>query len=324
MTRLWGLRTRAIALLLLCTAALSLGASADRASNSIGQDLGPWQGGRYRLHLQEGGGRTLHDEGEILFIETRRHGSDWYTIERRDKSGEVSVTLFKGERPVERSEGDRRTLYQYDEDGRLELVTLLIDGVVDRVEVYSYHRGDDASLIAVVALGSAQALRTRSHDGDNRVYAYYIEGSGESFTDTRAGLEVIQGWGEGVETTPSVLQSDDDGGFTLTRGTRIDRYDRTGRLAERIDGGEVTNYRYNEDNELMVTVRQTTQGRETTTYYEKEQAVRSEDRWAGELIKSTRYLDTGGRMETLYVNGSPYSDVTYGPETGRVLSIVYH
>lgn len=141
---------------------------------------------------------------------------------------------------------------------------------------------------------------------------------------TRSGLEVIQEWGEGIESTRAVLKPTEDGGFTLTKGDRIDRWDERGLLIETKDGGEVTNYQYNESNERTVEVRGSEGGKETSIYWEKGEAVRSEERFGGVLTKSTRYLPGGGRVETLYVKGEPYSDVTYGSDGARVLSIRYH
>ncbi len=323
LTRLWGLRTRALALALLCSAALTLGASTDRASNSLGQDLGPWQGESYRL-LLEGGRRTLYNEDEVVFIEERREEGDRLITTRHTAGQPAQTTIFKDGQPLQQSVGNQRTLFQYSSDGRLELRTTLIDGVVDRAEAYTYHNSGNNGLSAVVALASVATLRTLSREGDDRVFAYNIEGRGESFTMTRSGLEVIQEWGEGIESTRAVLKPTEDGGFTLTKGDRIDRWDERGLLIETKDGGEVTNYQYNESNERTVEVRGSEGGKETSIYWEKGEAVRSEERFGGVLTKSTRYLPGGGRVETLYVKGEPYSDVTYGSDGARVLSIRYH
>lgn len=323
LTRSWGLRTRAAALALLCTAALSFGAPVDRASNSIGQDLGPWMGGPWRLELAEGR-RTLYRYDEIVFVEVERQEGERLIIEHQEGAAALRTTVLEKGVPVQMSEGVQSTLFQYDTEGRLQLIASLSDGAVHRVEAYAYHRDGGHDLSAVVALGAKETLRTLSRDRDDRIYVYTIEGRGESFTKTQAGVEIIQQWGEGTVGHKTLLRGSDDGGYTLTKGDHVDRYDGSGLLVETIDGEEVTTYWYTEHQRLDQAVHHGAGGRVIVTYYEKEQAVRSEERVDGALAKRTRYLPDGGRVETLYINDKPYCDVTYGPDAIRVLAIAYY
>ncbi len=322
MIRWWASRTKILTLALLALASGSLGATTYRASNSIGQDLGPWHEEAYYLVIEEGTRALYHDQS-LLFVEEIQQRPRQSVVIRRDGNGSLRTTVVGLNGPVQVSDGPSQIVYQYDDDGRLEAVATLVDGQVARLEAFSYQNGGDGALSAVASLASHEELRTYARYGRERIFSYSIDGEGESFTTWERG-EIVQGWQQHQMVTTTRLAIEDDGTYTITTKDRTDFYDATGRLARRDDGGVVTEYRYNGEGGLSQSVAVGLDGIETTTYYEKEMAVKQEERRDGQLLKSIRYGADGGRVETLYVKGQPYSDVTYAPDSVRVLSIVYH
>ncbi len=317
--RWWALRTRAIALLL-CAASFGVFATpVERASNSIGQDLGVWQGSEYRLVLFEGK-RTLYKGDRVQFIEEERIEGGRTIVRRWDEAGALTLTIIEAGHPIEQRSGDMSVLYRYDEDGYLTQLITLVDGRVNRVESFSYRDGE---LSVVTALGDDEALRSFSWRTGDRLFTYNTRGSGQSFALTASGRQVIEGWSEGSEPVREIIRATEEGGYTITRATEVEVYDSASLLIQTIDPVAVTNYRYNEDHTLVASER-TSGGQETITYYEEGRVVGAEQRVDGELKKTIRYGDDGSRIETLYVDGRPYSDVTYEGASNRVRSIVYH
>lgn len=318
--RWWALRSRALALVLLTAASVGVFASPlVRASNSIGQDLGPWQGEEYRLILGEER-RTLYQGERLLFTEERSSEGARIVVRRQDDDGQVTVTIIEDGHPIQRQTGGEKTLYQYDDEGRLLLRTILVDDHIVAVEAFSYRFEE---LSAVATLGSDENLRTFFHRGDERIYAYSIKGEGESYTQRSEGGEIIEAWRRGEESVRATIEEREAGGYTVHRGERVEVYDSAALLIQTIDPVMVINYRYNESKELTAEERISSTGDESITYYEEGRAVSGEQRSGGVLKKTIRYQDDGSRIETLYAEEKPYSDVTYEPGSNRVRSIVY-
>lgn len=319
--RWWASRTRALPLLLLCAASIGVFASSgERASNSIGQDLGAWSGEEYRLILTAEG-RTLYQGDQLRFSEAVSEEGERSIARHIDEEGQLTITIFEDGHPIQRQAGNEKTLYQYDGEGRLQLRTTLVDDTISSVEAYSY-RGEELS--AVTTLGSDENLRTFFWQGEERIYAYSIKGEGESFTERAQGGEIVEAWRRGEESVRAVIEAREDGGYTVTRGQYIEVYDSAALLIQTIDPVMVVNYRYNERKELSAEERISDGGHVTTTYYEEGRAVSAEQRIDGVLKKTIRYRDDGSRIETLYAQEKPYSDVTYESGSNRVRSIVYH
>ncbi len=318
--RWWALRSRALALVLLTAASVGVFASPDaRASNSIGQDLGAWRGEEYRLILGEAG-RTLYHGERLLFTEDRKEEGGRFVVRRLDDAGEMTITIIEEGHPIQRQTGGEKTLYQYDDEGRLLLCTTLVDDSIVAVEAYSYRGGE---LSAVATLGSDENLRTFFWHGDERIYAYSIKGEGESYTQRSEGGEIVEAWRRGEESVRATIEAREGGGYTVTRGESIEVYDSAALLIQTIDPVMVINYRYNEHKELSSQERIGAAGEVTITYYEEGRAVSAEQRIDGVLKKTIRYQHDGSRIETLYAQEKPYSDVTYEPGSNRVRSIVY-
>lgn len=318
--RWWASRSRALALVLFTAASVGVFASPlVRASNSIGQDLGPWQGEEYRLILGEER-RTLYQGERLLFTEERSSEGARIVVRRQDDDGQVTVTIIEDGHPIQRQTGGEKTLYQYDDEGRLLLRTILVDDHIVAVEAFSYRFEE---LSAVATLGSDENLRTFFHRGDERIYAYSIKGEGESYTQRSEGGEIIEAWRRGEESVRATIEEREAGGYTVHRGERVEVYDSAALLIQTIDPVMVINYRYNESKELTAEERISSTGDESITYYEEGRAVSGEQRSGGVLKKTIRYQDDGSRIETLYAEEKPYSDVTYEPGSNRVRSIVY-
>lgn len=182
--RWWASRSRALALVLFTAASVGVFASPlVRASNSIGQDLGVWQGEEYRLILGEER-RTLYQGERLLFTEERSSEGARIVVRRQDDDGQVTVTIIEDGHPIQRQTGGEKTLYQYDDEGRLLLRTILVDDHIVAVEAFSYRFEE---LSAVATLGSDENLRTFFHRGDEQIYAYSIKGEGESYTQRSEG-----------------------------------------------------------------------------------------------------------------------------------------
>lgn len=318
--RWWALRTRAIALLLLTAAGIAVFASpVERASNSIGQDLGEWRGEEYRLLLTEEG-RTLYRGDRVLFTEETVKTGVRTVVRRNEGDGTETITIFEDGRPIERRTREGSEYYQYDDEGRLAMRTTVVGANIVSVEAFSYRAGQ---LSAVVTFGSDEQLRTFFSRDAQRIYSYNIKGEGESFAQGSGTGEIVEAWREGEEPVRAVIEAGEDGGYTVTRGDRSEVYDRAARLIQTIDPVAVTNYRYNEERELVAEEMIGGEGEVTITYYEQGRAVSAQQRVDGVLQKTIRYQGDGSRIETLYADGSAYSDVTYEPASNRVRSIVY-
>ena len=96
--RWWASRSRALALVLLTAASVGVFASPlVRASNSIGQDLGVWQGEEYRLILGEER-RTLYQGERLLFTEERSSEGARIVVRRQDDDGQDGVARGDADR----------------------------------------------------------------------------------------------------------------------------------------------------------------------------------------------------------------------------------
>jgi hypothetical protein len=84
-----------------------------------------------------------------------------------------------------------------------------------------------------------------------------------------------------------------------------------------------TEYRYNEENELVSEHTFRNDGSEVVSSYEKGEIAMVEEKEAGRTTSILHFLDDGKRVQTLYSEGRPYCDITYAPGGKSILSISY-
>ena len=123
--RWWASRSRALALVLFTAASVGVFASPlVRASNSIGQDLG--YGGRSTASSSAREEDALSGSACSSLKRGPQEGAR-IVVRRQDDDGQVTVTIIEDGHPIQRQAGGEKTLYQYDDEGRLLLRTILVD-----------------------------------------------------------------------------------------------------------------------------------------------------------------------------------------------------
>ena len=299
-------------------------AVAVRSSNSIGQDRGVYNGQSEYVLETEGNQSRLYFKNELQWVSnTTMPEQGRMIIDTTYTDGSLSLKRwYENTQLVKESEGNQMRLYAYDEDGRLVKSTVKIDEQVVLMQFYTYD-GISKSLNGILSItleGSKAAYYGRDW------FSYTQDDYFEKNT-TYNNISVKETWkGEKKLSDVNVVEVS-DGGFRIERETNglmvEETYDAQGLLVSEIASSFQVEYRYNENLELIEEIRKTLDGKIYENSYEKGRLV-LQTVWNSDVReKDIQYNADGTKIETLFVNGAPYCDITYASDGKRVLSIVY-
>lgn len=322
------MRKALLILFLLCTLLALSAAPMYRLSNSIGQDKGPYQGeGEYILVL-EGDQTQLYQEQTLLWTKKRFPSTVGESrVTRYAGSEDDLIQWFSEGVLIQEQKGSDVWFYSYAEDGKLQQSTHMHDDVLASATLYAYG-GVNGSLTTQLHIDAA--MRSYTLLGaweEDRFLVSATEAEGQSFTTLANGHTVHQAWSKASYGTASRIEYLDGGGFILHRSEGSEAIEETynalALLISRKTPFYLTEYRYNEERQLIAEQTSKADGYQTLTTYEGGRRSMVEERRNGQPVKVTRFLEDGRNIVTLFSEGKPYSDVTYAIDGKRVLSISY-
>lgn len=342
-----------IVVLLLSTLSIQ---GASYYSNSIGQKLELLSGGSqsetgYILQIDgpEDGSHEmslLHDGYLEIFtrvtIDTMDSLSKRITQTTYDTLGrQISqvIEVYQGslimERSVADAQGENTDLFSY-ENGRLIMQKTFSNGKLHSLTDY-FRNARDGSLagVRIIVLNGEPYIRYFSQKNEETVIA---EGSETSFTKSvsnKGAVSIKQTWQGEQAVLSSSVKYDDTGNL------RVEEISQNGRIARTFNteglliaeqwlsgrfAGNQTEYIYDGKGNL-VSSRESSGStlRKTIQRWYDQGVEQSREEWEGDYkTKSSRILEGGGSLVTLYEKGRPYADVTYASDGKKVVSLSYY
>nr|WP_321304399.1 hypothetical protein [uncultured Sphaerochaeta sp.] len=297
-------------------------------SNSIAQERGLLSGeSPYHLSLNDEN-RELWGPDGIIWKETVSNDDGNRIVSRSSSDGEVLVSrVFRDGLLREEQIGSISHAYYYGEDGKLERVTSFQEGSFQEAQLFTYSSTNGSLLAVVTVKGEASSIRYFNKEGKQHSFTYADIQGGQTFL-TIQGSTVVKPFSSESEDTQLDVVVEETGSFTVERtlpdGSVVqERYDEQGLLVLKKNPSSETEYRYNEENELISEHTIRNDGSEVVSSYEKGEIAMVEEKEAGRTTSILHFLDDGKRVQTLYSEGRPYCDITYAPGGKRILSISY-
>lgn len=319
---------KATPLLIILMLLFSLPAQKQVPSNSIGQDRGRFvEESDYTLLLEDGSS-VLYHQDEALWKESRRQAGDLLEVTTIEYgSGTTHYKRYEGNRLIAEGEGERMRYFYYDERGLMaKSMTLMADKLIE-TELYTYDVGTKSlsSILTITQKGSSI-----SYFGDPVGEPWFTFAKNDTFTKVTQisqNLQIQDVWLGDTKIKSVQVEMGDDGTLRLTTTSRgrqeSELYSAEGLLVLHDTPSLTTEYRYNDDRSLKEIREESPDSQVRIIRYEEGRKV-SESIYQGEMLeKETLYPEGKGKIETLYDNGLPYSDITYAADGKRVLSIRY-
>ncbi|AEV28316.1 hypothetical protein SpiGrapes_0461 [Sphaerochaeta pleomorpha str. Grapes] len=311
-------------LLVLCLAFPEVFAVELRASNSIGQDKGPYDPSlAYALHL-EGTSRSLF-KGDVLVWKTTQKQSGREIIKTTsyaDSPFEL-VQTYRDTLLLEESDGVSQTIFAYGDDGKLQTATYLENGELVSLQSFFYDS------VTHQLSGSRTILRGNASYrfyGQEKESQWVADSSGESFekiTIYPNTITVKETWKGENRLSPLSVAAQNDGAIALSQGDVVVTYNNEGLLVQEKKPSFQSDYQYNEQRELTKETKIDAEGRLYVTDYLNGKKVSQQVSKDEILEKVITFNADKTRVETLYDKGVAYCDVTYAADGMRVLSLKY-
>ena len=296
-----------------------------RRSNIIGQDLGIVDS-QSEYYLTTSGKTTqLYGPEGLVWTEEHFIDDDQLLVVRSYHLKEQKTsTVFVNGFPLQQMKGEETLYYKYGDDMSLEQVTCYRDGEFIYTKLYIY---DETTfrLLSVITLGNEQnSIRYFSRYQDRSYLTALSNDGGQSFIQLGSNTVIESSFPVDGLVAPVSVYRVPGGGFIVYFEDRVETYDSDGMLVEQKTPSSVAKYLYNEKRKLIEERIVFSDTRERISTYE-EGALRMVEERKGTLTTSlVTYLDTGGMIKTLFSGGEAYSDITYGQDGMRVLSISYY
>jgi YD repeat-containing protein len=298
-------------------------------SNSIAQERGSLSGeSPYHLSLTDDNKELWGPDGMIWRETVSNDDGGNRIVSRSSPDGEVLVSrVFRDGMLREEQIGSISHAYYYGEDGKLERVTIYQEGAFQEAQIFTYSASKGSLLAVVTVKGEDSSIRYFNQEGKQHSFTYADTHGGQTFL-TIQGNTIVKPFSSESEDTQLDVVVEETGSFTVERtqpdGSVVqERYDEQGLLVLKKNTSSETEYRYNEENELVSEHTFRNDGSEVVSSYEKGEIAMVEEKEAGRTTSILHFLDDGKRVQTLYSEGRPYCDITYAPGGKSILSISY-
>jgi hypothetical protein len=295
-----------------------------RSSNSIGQDLGPFElSSTYSLRI-EGSSRSLYKDDEFVWEKSEGQiGKERILTTSYAGATQTLVQTYLESVLVSEVEGPNQTYFTYAPDGKLQSVTHLENGELVSLETFFYD-GITHQIIGNRTISKGVAsYRYFGQGSKNQWVADVLGNSFDKLTIYPNNLVFRESWKGEDKLTPLEVKSELDGTFMLSSGDSVETYNDKGLLVSEKKSSSLTEYEYNEQRVLTKDLKTDAEGRLFVTEYREGKKVSQQVSRDSVLEKVIVFNSDKTRVETLYDKGVAYCDVTYASDGMKVLSLNY-
>ncbi|WP_320130848.1 hypothetical protein [uncultured Sphaerochaeta sp.] len=312
-----------VLLIMLCTQSFVF-AMEVHSSNSIGQDLGPYEpSSSYSLHIEDTSS-SLYKGADWLWTKTESLEGDKLTRSfSYPDTTHTLIQIYEDNQLMSETENELQYLFSYAKNGKLQKVTLLQNGELVSIEIFFYdevtHQLNGSRTIGkgLVHLGYF------GHDSKGTWFTDTLSDSFEKVTVLPNNLTIKEIWKGENKLSPMQVTNGEHGSLVLAQQGITETYDEQGLLVREETPSNHTEYQYNE--QRMLTKERTVDkdGKVRETSYNEGVPVSQRVTKDNNLEKEIVFNADKTRVETLYDKGKAYCDITYASDGKRVLSIQY-